>query len=109
MNKQTLTREQCEEKLAPFSNIDTGGILLFIPIDRENGQLFHAQFGDGCIDYTIYSFDGTECLDEDDGGQMDLDADMEGVYQGDITKAVYDILEFAYGDILDFIPLQLFS
>lgn len=113
-----LTRKNCEKKLKSFAGSDRMGILLFIPSEDNAGHLFAVSFGEdcdclesGCDDYlyyTIYTFEDSEYLIEEDGGQMDFNSEREA-YNNDITKTVYDILKFAYGNVPDFIPLQLYN
>ena len=113
-----MTRENIKDKLKGFETDFSSaeeGILLYIP---ELNQFCAISFGDGtnsdsleegCDDYIYIACYEYVCGDfeEFDGGQLDYNTEEEN-YNGDITNAVYDALNFMYDDVPDFIPLHTF-
>lgn len=113
-----IKKQQALSKLKSFSfQNEYGGILLWIP---DKNEFLSVSFGDGSNtddnydDYlviTTYEFaDSVVFADhfiEKDGGQIDFNNDTSN-YNYDITKTVCDVLEFMYGEIYDFIPLQTY-
>ena len=109
---EIISKQQALHKLNSFSfQNEYGGILLWIPSKNE---FLSASFGDGSntddnyddyIFITTYEF--KDNFIEKDGGQLDFNNNTSN-YNYDITKAVCDVLEFMYGNIYDFIPLQTY-
>ncbi len=116
-------REKLERSLAPvfygealdadsvenmFKTIDEGDeITLFVPSAKQyvKAHIMDSPdyLSDGCdasIDYTTYDLD----FNEVDGGQMDFNR-YSSHYVDDIRRAAGDIVRFAFGDEVTFIPL----
>ena len=105
------TQQRYEGRLTPSA------IEKWIP---EKNEIFQVMIGDGFNlsreDYEqgldgylyikTYQYDDPD-FEELDGGQLDYRSN-EHTYDDDITTAVYDALEFHYGEVPYFIPLELF-
>lgn len=115
---KVLSREEVFTLLIPFAGRNKNGIMLWIP---EREEIFQVMIGDGFNlsqeDYEqgldgylyikVYKYNDPD-FEDVDGGQLDYRSN-EQTYDDDITTAVYDALEFHYGVVPVFIPLQLFN
>ena len=66
----------------------------------------YEQGFDAYLYIKTYQYDDPD-FEETDGGDLMYRSD-ERTYDDDITTAVYDALEFHYGSIPYFVPLQMF-
>lgn len=112
-----LNERQCTSLLRDFKGQEGNGIMLWIP---EKEEIFQVMIGDGCnlmpedraqgldayLYIKTYAYDDPE-FEEMDGGDLMYVSD-EKTYDDDITTAVYDALEFHYGTVPYFVPLQKF-
>ena len=117
LKTRALSENECRWLLKEFKGKDGNGIMLWIP---EKNEIFQVMIGDGFNlsreDYEqgldgylyikTYQYDDPD-FEELDGGQLDYRSN-EHTYDDDITTAVYDALEFHYGEVPYFIPLELF-
>ena len=114
---ESMGELQCQSLLADFRNRKENGIMLWIPKKNEIFQVMigdgsnlseedRAQGLDGYLYIKTYQYDDPD-FEEIDGGQLDYRSDKE-TYDNDITTAVYDALEFHYGSVPYFVPLQMF-
>lgn len=117
--KTCLDKENCKRILAEFKEKQklANGIMLWIPEKEEIFQVMigdgfnlseedRAQGLDGYLYIKTYQYDDPD-FEEVDGGQLDYRSE-EHTYDSDITTAVYDALEFHYGTVPYFIPLEMF-
>lgn len=118
-----ITRTFARQKLDGFKHYyaeesKQNGILLWIP---EEKQIFAVSVGtgdnllpedikagyDSYLYIHTFTFDDPD-MEEEDGGDMMYKTEEE-TYDEDICTAVYDALEFHYGNAVDFVPLQFFT
>lgn len=117
LTEKSLNENECRWLLKDFKGKHNNGIMLWIP---EKNEVFQVMIGDGCnllkediaqgfdayLYIKTYVYDDPD-FDEMDGGDLMYVSDNE-TYNYDITTAVYDALEFHYGSVPYFIPLQTF-
>jgi hypothetical protein len=115
-----LSRKAAEAKLKTFAGPHEG-ILIYVP---ECGKFLSVFLGNGSNDDTLpddtdaylylnsYSHDGIDFRDED-GGMMPY-SESKAKYGRDVSKAVFDAVNFMYGTgtadlIPDIVPIKAFS
>lgn len=119
LTSSPLDEDRCKRILQEFKEKEklANGIMLWVPEREEIFQVMigdgfnlleedRAQGLDGYLYIKTYAYDDPD-FEELDGGQLDYRSD-EQTYDEDITTAVYDALEFHYGEVPYFIPLQMF-